>query len=436
MPVAVGLFLAAKKHFPGLGSSAGRLVLSLFFKAVLGIQRIFHFETLDDKGVALLTGGHEVLGRQELGGLIRHATVQSVLNFVRATEPRVEAADALSVSIDEHAIARFTRKFDIRKGFHTIRNKKMKVEKLFFSFCTSTRSLLSLVATRGNSGLAAVSAKMLPSQRRKARGAQLRLILDAGAASNHSQVLALATHPNQVTLVRTPRRPTYRKAWRALPPSSWTRIEEPGRFKADAPKVIHVAETQTVIGPRQNRTSVRTIVAREQARKGKDRWHALWVFNDDTTGPYDLIREFRTRQHHEQRYRVLLHDAFVDTAPSGYNKRSANPARPGFNQNSLTLFSWVAALATNALDGLTEFLPSTFRHAHPRTLRRWLFAVPADIYLTPRALIVLIRPARLRSTCEKLISAVNSRHIRIPWMDDRRLVLSLESSPSEGAFAP
>src|SRR5262245_15712691 len=54
----------------GSADKARRLVLSLFFRAALGIERIFHFETLDDPGFALLTGGVRVLSRSRLGGLV------------------------------------------------------------------------------------------------------------------------------------------------------------------------------------------------------------------------------------------------------------------------------------------------------------------------------------------------------------------------------
>ena len=54
------------------------------------------------------------------------------------------------------------------------------------------------------------------------------------------------------------------------------------------------------------------------------------VFGDDTTEAYVLVQQFRQRQQHEQRYRIMLHDALVDAAPSGYDKRSPNPKRPRF----------------------------------------------------------------------------------------------------------
>ena len=41
---------------------------------------------------------------------------------------------------------------------------------------------------------------------------------------------------------------------------------------------------------------LRTIVVRERALKGKDRWHSLFILHDDATPPLDLLHEYRTRQ--------------------------------------------------------------------------------------------------------------------------------------------
>ena len=124
----------------------------------------------------------------------------------------------------------------------------------------------------------------------------------------------------------------------------------------------------------------------------------------------------------------MLHDAYVDTAPSGYEKKSPNPDRPGFKQNALTLYAWVAALATNTLLDVTKLLPDRFRHAHPRTLRRWFLQIPADIFLGDDTLIVLLKPKRFTDTWQALVKRANRRALRIPWMDNRRLVLSLDAA--------
>ena len=411
-----------------LKQGAGRLVLSLYFKAVFGIERLFHFETLDDVGFAFLTGGKKVMSRSRLGQMLRRVSTRASNRYMKATAPRLSRTDHHTLSIDEHAIPRFTRKYDIPKGYHTIRNKKMKVEKLTYVFDIATRQLISLVVSTGKVALPALVKRLLPFVRRKARGAPLRVILDAGAAKNNDELLDVALRDNQITIVRTPRRPAYRKRWQELPPESWTELSEPGPY-TDAPtKPIAIAETTTTIRGKRHHDEhrVRTIVIRESTTKGKQRWHALWIFGDEHTDPYELVREFRTRQHHEQTYRVMLHDIHLDAAPSGYNKRSSDPRRPGFQQGALSLYGWIAALATNALVAFSQTLSPRFHRAHPRTLRRWFFFTPAELYLGQDTLIVSLQPKRLIGVWRTLVEQANRRNTRIPWMQNRRLILSLQ----------
>lgn len=224
---------------------AGRTVLSPFFKSLYGIERIFHFEALDDPGFALLTGGSKVLDRTTLGALVRSVSREGVERLMAKTRTTLGWAMEQTVSIDEHSIARFTRKFAIPKGYHTIRNKKMKVEKLYFTFDVVGRRLLSLIATPGDASLAEVASRLMPSLRHRARDGVLRVVLDAGAAEDHKALIDLANHPRQVTIVRVPRRPAYLEAWKKLPEDQWCRLEEAGPYKDAPPKVVHLAETRT-----------------------------------------------------------------------------------------------------------------------------------------------------------------------------------------------
>src|SRR5512132_497327 len=141
------------------------------------------FETLDDVGFAVLSGGKRVLSRSRLGGLVRAVTTTTVKKFARATE-RLGAlrGKTVTLSLDEHAIARFTRKFRIPKGFHTLRNKKMRIEKLVYLYWPERRRFVQLVVTRGKAMLAALAVDVLRTLRRLCRPHQLRLILDAGAS--------------------------------------------------------------------------------------------------------------------------------------------------------------------------------------------------------------------------------------------------------------
>jgi hypothetical protein len=370
--------------------------------------------------------------------LVRAVATRSVSKFIHLSRPPLAAARRIAVSIDEHAVARFTRKFLIAKGFHTIRNKHMRVEKLFFSFGIDGRQLLDLIVTKGSGHLAHIASQMLGPLRRRARGRQVRTVLDAGAAQNHRELLKLVDENHRhVLLVRTPRRTAYIERWKALPQQRFVLYREPGRYKSAPAKRIHVTQTTTRIRADKHSPArdVRTLVVREESRTGKDRWHALFVFGDDTTKPLKLIKEFRARQHHEQTYRVMLHDAFVDAAPSGYNKQSRNPDRPGFRRNALGLYSWVTALAVNTLNTFTFALPKRYRLAHPRTLRRWWLNMQADLYLGKGTLFVVMKPRWFRGWWAKKVQRLNAKNIRVPWMDNRLVIYSLDTPPA-GAEPP
>src|SRR5262249_15648633 len=146
----------------------------------------------------------------------------------------------------EHTVARFTRKFLIPKGFHTIRNKHMRAEKLFFSFDTVAHKLLDLVVTRGNGRLARVASAMLTAIRRRGRKRRLRVVREAGAAQSHQELLKWVDENHRhVLLVRAPRRKAYLDKWKALPVERFAPYAEPGRYKGASPKIIGVAETST-----------------------------------------------------------------------------------------------------------------------------------------------------------------------------------------------
>jgi hypothetical protein len=424
LPAALGLSRIAERTLTrALGSTekARRLALSLFFRAALGIERVFHFETLDDPGFAILSGGTRVMSRSRLGGLMRAVTTTGVKKLARATEElRALRNQVVTLSLDEHVIARFTRKFKIPKGFHTLRNKKMRAEKLSYLYWPQARRFLALVVTRGNAKLVELTIDFLRALRRRVRLRQLRLILDAGASTTNDGLRRLDRFYATVFLIRAPRRPGWVNAWKRLPRDRFTHHKEPGRYVGAKAKEIEIAETTTTIKGIPH--PVRTIVVRERAMKGKDRWHALLIFHDDTTPALDLLHEYRTRQHHEQGHRIGVHDLWIDTSPSGYPK-SGRPDRPGFRQGPLLLYAWIAALVWDALRALGNTLPPRFRLAHPRTLRRWVLMRDADLILTPSHLLVVLAFTKRRAWLRPVFQHFNSAEVDLPWLDGRRVVM-------------
>ena len=60
-----------------------------------------------------------------------------------------------------------------------------------------------------------------------------------------------------------------------------------------------------------------------------------------------------------------------------------------------------------------------------RTIRRTLFNRPGDIYLTPEAVIVWLEEFGEQEALLPVLDRFNAAEHRVPWLDDRLLVLSL-----------
>jgi hypothetical protein len=424
LPAALALSATAERTLAkvlGSEEKARRLVLSLFFRAALGIERIFHFETVDDVGFATLSGGDRVLTRTTLGGLVRAVDTEPVKQLVLSTE-QLEALRGKDVtaSLDEHTIARFTRKFRIPKGFHTLRNKKMRVEKVSYLFWPAMWIALLVIVSRGNVTLADLAVRMHSELERLVKIEKLRLILDAGAAQRNEDLVRLDRARDVVFLIRAPRRKGDVDRWKRLPRESFSPFEEPGRYVGAKAKECEWTETTTRIKGIDK--PVRTLVFRERAQHGKDRWHALFILHDDTTQALELLHEYRTRQRHEQFHRIGVHDLWLDTCPSGYPK-SGRPDRPGFRQGPLLLCAWIISLVWDALRALGDSLPKRFHHAHPRTLRRWVLMRDAELILTPTHLVVVLESARRRSWLRPLLRKFNEAEVVLPWLGGRRVVM-------------
>lgn len=120
-----------------------------------------------------------------------------------------------------------------------------------------------------------------------------------------------------------------------------------------------------------------------------------------------------------------VHDEFMNAVPCGYDKESPDPQRPRFHRGPLQMMGWLLALVYNAVADLSSWLPERFVGAHVRTLRRTLLERPGRLYCTPEALIVYLDPFRGQEGLVPLLDFVNGQQCRIPWLQNRRLVLSL-----------
>jgi hypothetical protein len=429
LPTALNWLHIAESCFDDDYGGLCRGLLTSVFAPVIGLQRIFHLDQMDDRGFALLTGGRSCPSRHGIGGWRRHLRWYEVDAFCRRTCPWewLHDDDAL-VSFDEHTIPRWTHKYAIRKGYVTTRNKYMRCEKLFFAYHVELERYLCVQGTPGHVDLRDVA---LPLTRRVLAAGQprhLHALFDAGAGKADADVRALlqlaADTPNLTVTLRACRYPHRVRDWKQLPSGLFVAYEEPGPWVGAPAKEIRLAETATVLKDEGPEDGVRTIVCREVVRGPKpDRWHPLYT--SSATEPVAVLEDFRQRQHHEQAYRVAVHDEFLNATPCGYDKESPDRQRPRFQRGPLQMIGWLVALVYNAIADLGVQLSECYHRAHVATLRRTFLNRPGKIYLTPEALIVYLDPFRGQQELVPLIDDVNAEHCRIPWLDNRRLVISL-----------
>jgi Transposase DDE domain len=429
MPSALDWLATAQECCSDAYGALRQGLLTSIFSLVIGLERVFHLQQMEDPGFALLSGGRCCPSRHLIGGWRRHLSWYEVDAFCRRTCPwhLLHREDAL-VSFDEHTIPRWTRKFSIGKGYVTTRNKYMRCEKLFTGYDLTSGRFLCVRGTPGNCHLQELAVPLLQQVLRQGRPHSLHALFDAGAGKSDAGVRALwdlvEQHPNLDVTLRACRYPHRLRAWKQLPSDWFVSLHEPGVCLSAAPKEVRLAETRTVLKDEQAEQAIRTIICRE-VRPGpkKDRWHPLYTTS--TLEPQDLLPLYRARQQHEQGHRVEVHDLLVNAVPCGYDKDSPDRKRPRFHRGPLQMIGWLVALVYNAVADLAEKLEPDHRGAHVRTLRRKFFNRPGQLYETPEALIVYLDPFQGQDDLLPLIDKLNAGNHRLPWLDNRRLLMSL-----------
>ena len=432
IPEALEWLSIAERCFADEHSSLRRGLLTSVFAVLTGMERIFHLDQMEDVGFAFLTGGRRCPSRHLVGGWRRHLTWYEVDRFCRRTSPWhwVHGKDAL-VSFDEHTIPRWTHKFSVPKGFITTRNKYMRCEKLYYGYDVVHDRYLSVRGTPGKVELRDVSLQMIEEVLTRGGPRHFHALFDAGAGKSDADVRALfdlaERTPSLDVTVRACRYPSRVNIWKALPAEEFVAYEEDGACEGASPKEIRLAETRTTLKDENDAQAVRTIVCREVVPgPKKDRWHPLYTTTHDE--PLEVLQTFRTRQHHEQGYRVGVHDEHLNAVPCGYDKESPDRRRPRFHRGPLQMVGWLAALVYNAVGDLAAKLPERYHGAHVSTLRRTFFNLPGQLYLTSNTLIVQFDRFAEQEALTPVIDSLNHKSHRLPWLDGRRLVLSLTPS--------
>jgi hypothetical protein len=419
----------ARDCFPDDCGLLTRGLLTSAFAPIVGLERIWHLDEMDDLGFALLTGGRRCPSRYTIGGWRRHLSWYAVDAFCRRTSPwQLIRREIVMVSYDEHTIPRWTHKFHIPKGYVTTRNKYMRCEKLFYSFDLNRGRYLAVRATPGDHELIDWAVPLTRQTLALGRPEHLHALFDAGAGKSDAGVRALLDlaqqQPNLDVTLRACRYPHRVRAWKALASGLFASYQEEGPYVGAASKEIRLAETKTVLKDESAEQGVRTIICREVVPgPKKDRWHPL--FTTSQAEPLDVLTIFRARQNHEQGYRVAVHDECLDGVPCGYDKDSPDPKRPRWQRGPLQMMGWLVALVYNAAADLAEALAGDWQGSHMRTLRRAFFNRPGQLHLTERAWIVQMDPFSDQEALVPVIDAFNKAGHRLPWLENRLVVISL-----------
>lgn len=412
----------------GKSHQSFRTVATYFWCTSLSIARIFHVPDVHDLGFALLTGGIESPARSTIWSWMGRLKPTAVARFAALTESLVLwAGKPMDVSLDSHTVPCWTRKYAIPKGYHTCRNKQMKLEHLYYFYDLKGHTLLRLTATPGDQAL---HRRMLPEVRRLKEdtgAARVRVLLDAGASKEEDRLLELMREPGVQVLARAVRHQKYMHQWQVIPPSRWSAYEEPNETRGRPPRVLEVANTVTYLG--SSKTPVRTIVAREyHGRDQKECYHVLYT-NIAREHSIGLIQQFRSRQNHEQAYRVGVHDLNLDAITHGYVKDS-DPEAPDFDPARITLVGWLKALASGALQAFKANLPHPFGKMQAGSLMRHFLLRPGSLYATGDELIVALDPFGSRDVLTEYVDQLNAREHRIPWLGNRRLRVTFATHES------
>jgi hypothetical protein len=430
MPPALDWLAVARDCFADELGTLRRGLLTSVFALVVGLERMWHLDEMADVGFALLSGGRRCPSRHTVGGWRRHLAWYEVDAFCRRTSPwQLLEGENVLCSYDEHTIPRWTHKFHIKKGYVTTRNKYMRCEKLFYTFDVLGGRYLAVRATPGNGSLGTWAVPLVRQTLACGRPDYLHALFDAAAGQADAGVRALCDlvgeeHPRLDVTLRACRYPHRVRAWKALESGLFVPHQEPGPYAGAPPKEIRLAETATVLKDEDEEQAVRTLVCREIVPgPKKDRWHPLFTTSQGEAD--EVLGLFRQRQHHEQAYRVGVYDEFLDSVPCGYDKQSPNPKRPRWQRGPLQMMGWLVALAFNAVADFAEALDGDFAGCQVRTLRRSFFNRPGQLYATPEALIVCLDPFAGQEALVPVIDDFNAARHRLPWLDNRQLVMSL-----------
>lgn len=399
--------------------------LTIFFSSLFGIPRMFHLADINDSGFALLTSRRTVMSRSYIYSWLKScpkSLLEAFYHKSRTVGVDLPQDQELKVSIDEHVIVRWTKKFDMAGTLWPTRGKSGKADKIFYVYALAKRLLLSCLPLPANKKLSYCMVQLIKDLRKTYGIHRVRAILDAGGCKGFP-IAKLLRMSGVTFIVKGYRWAKLVESWENLPRSIFKKRVDPAdayKRKLYQPKrFLYVANTATKI--KGCKKLLRTILIYYPKEKIlKDRYIAIFT-NDETSDCIDIIREYRSRQSHEMVYRDMKYHLSLDQIPPSTSP-GQNPENRRFYPKPLLFFGWIKALVFNTVQNFQRTFRGPIAKMRVGTLVRKYFARSGSIYKTQQNLILQFDYFKgqdsLISYCEK----INAMRLAVPWLDDRKIL--------------
>ena len=445
-----GLFLLLPTLLTWTGLSAARtafatledpiaFVLTLLVCGLMGMARLFHLDDVWDAGVALFTGRNRLFTRQRIYATFRRLRRAHINDFYEKTRPILPKGEEVYISLDEHVVARWTKKIHLAGTRHPTRNRAMKADKLFYGYEWIKGILLSLVVKDGATKLCHVAVAMARDLFTRYAPKSLTLILDAGGCSIKALkgLYRLAKEYPVIFYVKAVKTQELKALWyKAIERFGTQQVVHPD--DEDLPKeqqrMLQVTEVYTSL-PGCGK-EIRTILIYHPEEEREQRRLIAIYTNDEDSSPAQAYARFGKRQRHELTYRVLTHDVNLDVLPKTYAEHPKDPQNPKRKTKLAFLIAWIKALAFNLMRTWQQnALPEAFHHATGGTLVRKFLRRNATIEVTNNVFRVTLEYFRDQHYISEYVRALNAQNVKIPWLDDRVLQIQL-THPTGTPFFP
>jgi len=401
-------------------------ILTLVALFAGGVKRISHLANISDIGFGLFTGVIRTLTPAAVLNLSLSVDKDKIHKFVKATGENPVDKDNegvhTNISVDEHVIPEWTEDIKREKTRVPTRGRVMKAIKAIYSFNLDTQRFISLKVKGGKSTLSTVLPEIISELKSKVTG-KIRLFFDRGGYKGTLfKDLIEDEGLSFVTLAKG-----YSKSkeqWDKIPDSEFKPLEKlPLVSKKFNKGNWYYKDTETKIG--NCPYPIRSIVLKDKKAKDEKKKYRVIFTDDNKTHPVCLINQYSVHWRHENGYKVLKNDLYIDNMPKGYVIKKNTGNKTVVNRPERTLLlGWLKGLTFNLIKDFSNNLGDKYKNSTAGTIIRLFLRRPGYIRVESGNLIVSLLPFKHQDVLVPYIENINQQNIRIPWLGD--LILHFE----------